>query len=305
MKAKAGNYRPDNTWSPDWPAVWIENRILYASIAFTWHLDYMRSRLEQRSFDWDTAVVGGPAVKLVPTAFDGMEHVSLGDDTPSVLQRVNPMATKTSTGCIRSCEFCCVPHTEGKIRELPDWPDRPLLIDNNILATSQKHFDRVIDRLKEWPWTDFNQGMDARLLNEYHAQRLMELKRPMIRLALDSLDYVNDWISALEILLAAGLPKTRIRSYALIGFDSDPDEAWKRCEYIESFGIKALPMWFHELDATKRNDVTEKQVAMGWSDFKRNRIMQWYYQHKDIRLRGRKGPDLFSHSSSTSSDDTA
>ena len=71
------------------------------------------------------------------------------------------------------------------------------------------------------------------------------------------------------------------RSYALVGFDSDPGEAWDRCKWIESHGIKALPMWFTELDALERNKVTDKQKALGWNDYERRRIMGWFYKHRE------------------------
>lgn len=60
------------------------------------------------------------------------------------------------------------------------------------------------------------------------------------------------------------------------------DEAWKRCEYIDTEKkIVVLPMWYHRLDAMEHNIVTEGQKALGWNDFERRKIMQWYYHHKE------------------------
>ncbi len=87
-------------------------------------------------------------------------------------------------------------------------------------------------------------------------------------------------VEAFEKLRRAGIAKRNIRSYALVGFDSDPGECWRRCEWVERQKIKVLPMWFHPLDALEKNVVTEKQQKLGWDDFERRRIMQWYYQHK-------------------------
>ena len=163
---------------------------------------------------------------------------------------------------------------------MDDWPDLPVLCDNNILAVSEAHFDKVIDRLKAHGWADFNQGIDARLLTKYHAERLKEIGRPMIRLALDNMGYADQWESAFSILRRAGFPLSLIRSYALVGFKSDPAEAWARCEWIESHGIKALPMWYHPLNAMEENKVTMEQKQHGWTDYERRKIMQWFYQHK-------------------------
>ena len=111
-----------------------------------------------------------------------------------------------------------------------------------------------------------------------NAERIAEIKRPLVRLAFDLWGSMDKWLSAFEILRKAGLPKRSIRSYVLIGFDSGTEDAWGRCEYIRSFGLKALPMWFHELDATRQNIVTENQEKLGWTDIDRKLIMQYYYQ---------------------------
>jgi len=279
----------------DWPkrpTQWIKDRILYISIPFTWNLPEVRSILTQKSFFWDRAVVGGPGVSLGGDHFCDLEHVSMGPwHMEGVLQKVNSMATKTTMGCIRKCDFCAVPKIESVyfkngLCELKDWPDLPILIDNNLLAASKKHFNKVIDRLKKHTkpldgngsTADFNQGLDARLLKKHHATRIAEIKKPLVRLAFDSWGSNNQWISAFENLRNAGLPLRAIRSYVLVGFDSGVDDAWQRCRHVSSFGIKALPMWFHPLDATQRNIVTEDQKALGWTDEDRKGIMQYYYQ---------------------------
>lgn len=267
----------------EWPkktTYWIDDRVLYASVPFTWELPIVESYLKQSSSLWESAVVGGPAVSLMPNFFDSLQQVSIGVDYPGVLQKINPMATKTTVGCVRSCEFCAVPYIEGRFKELDDWPDNPVLIDNNLFASSIEHFDKVIERLVSHGWADFNQGVDSRLLHKHHAIQIKRIHNPTVRLALDSLSYTDQWECSLQVLRDVGLPKKCIRSYALIAFDSDPGESWDRCGWIENHGIKVLPMWFHELDAMKPNVVTDKQKDMGWNDFERRRIMQWFYQHK-------------------------
>lgn len=268
---------------PKRPTIWVVDRVLHVSIQFTWDLPIVQLMLRQRAFDWERAIVGGPAVKLMPDYFSGMRDVGLGDDIPGVLQIINPMATRTTAGCIRACEFCGVPLFDGRFREMEDWPDLPVICDNNLLAASIEHFDRVINRLRKHDGVDFNQGLDARLLNNHHAKRLAELKglkNHGIRLALDSMASADVWAIALERLRSAGIAKRKISSYAIVGFNSGPSEAWSRCGWIESRGVRVLPMWFHRLDQLQKNIVTAEQKSLGWNDYERRLIMQWFYQHK-------------------------
>jgi hypothetical protein len=263
---------------------------LYIS-GLTWHLPmalkYANAMRHRR------VRIGGPAVELAKTKLPGFFlgcHAELGGDYPGMLQRFNPLATRTSVGCIRKCGFCSVPLVEGQrtLEEfgkrqvaLPDWPDLPVIADNNLLASGIAHFDKVCDRLEKHDWCDFNQGTDARIINQHHAERFARLKNPMIRLALDSMSYVDAWDRAVDHLFKAGVKKRSIRTYALIAWKTSPDESWKVCEYIEKRGIKPLPMWFHDLDALERNIVTERQAQLGWNDYERRRLMQWFYKHKE------------------------
>jgi len=268
------------------------DRTILVSIPFTWTLSGVRERLSRGSLLWDRAIVGGPAVDLIPGYFSDMPYVTEGKHLDGVLQHVNPLATRTTTGCPNKCGFCGIGLgliEPGGFHELDDWPDLPIIVDNNLFAASAAHFDRVMDRLERWGWCDFNQGVDCRLLNRHHAERIARVKRPVVRLALDSTAQADSWETAFGRLRSAGVAKKSIRSYALIGFTTGPDEAWQRCRWIEAHGVKALPMWFHDLNAMEGNVVTTEQAALGWTDVERMRIMQWFYQHRDrnVRLKGK------------------
>lgn len=273
-----------------WPKTlysWTDKDILYISVPFTWFAPSIRRLATQRAFDWRKIVIGGPGAYLIrhyyPDYFEGLP-VYYGYSMPGIMQKINPLATRTTTGCIRSCRFCAVGQhiiEPGGFRELSECPDLPIITDNNLLAASIQHFDKVIDRLILHEWADFEQGLDPRLLTPYHAARFAQIKNPMIRLALDNFNTAKIWESALEMLIEARVAKSKIRSYALIGFNTGPDEAWERCRWIEKHRILVLPMWYHRLDALKKNQVTEDQQKLGWNDYERRRIMQFYYQHKE------------------------
>ena len=84
--------------------------------------------------------IGGPAVDLMPRYLEGC-GAEIGGDYPGVLQRFNHLATRTSLGCPRKCNFCAVPKVaaararelSGKpVMPLPDWPDLPVIADDNL-----------------------------------------------------------------------------------------------------------------------------------------------------------------------------
>ena len=241
----------------------------------------VKRRLCQRSFEWDKALVGGPAIKLMPDYFNGLDWVRTGDHCAGVLQRINPQATRTTSGCPNNCGWCAVPKIYGRLNEFSEWPDLPIICDDNLLDASIEHFDKVIDRLVVHGWAEFNQGLDTRKLTDYHAIRLAEIKSPLVYLALDNMEYSEQWVCAYDRLRSAGITKKQLRSYALIGFRSDPAESWQRCNFIESFGVKALPSWYHRLDALEKNAVVKDHIEYGWTDYERRKIMQYFYWHKN------------------------
>jgi hypothetical protein len=221
--------------------------------------------------------VGGPAVELMPDYLKGTE---VGHEMPGVLQRINPLATRTTTGCPCRCRFCGVPRIEGKFVELEEFHEGPIVCDNNFLASSPRHQERVVGMLRGFGWADFNQGLDASLVTRENAELIASIGKPIIRMALDSWEERESWSRAFELWREAGVPKKRIRSYVLIGFEAGPELAWDQCRWIERFGVKPLPMWYTPLNAMKENMVIEDQEAEGWSDYERRKIMQWFYKHK-------------------------
>jgi hypothetical protein len=270
---------------PRRPYEWIESGVLHISVPFTWNLPDVQRRIRST---WMPVRVGGPAVELMP---DFLKGAQIGHEMPDVLQRINPLATRTTTGCPSRCGFCAVPLIEGRFAELESFPPGPVVCDNNLLAASWRHLERVVRMLRAYGWADFNQGLDASLMTPEITDLLVSIGKPICRFAVDSLADVPAFDEAYCLLRRRRLPRKSIRVYCLIGYNTDPSEAWKRCRIIEQYGIKPLPMWFHELDALEENTVTKtrnknhpdrpSQRELGWSDYERRRIMQWFYKHKE------------------------
>lgn len=137
-------------------------------------------------------------------------------------------------GCGMKCQFCAVQTLEPEyvpyisIREQIAEVDRLfgakrnlLLMDNNVLRSNQ--FDRIVDELIElgfgkgctYPsprtgkplqrFVDFNQGLDAKLLNEHKAQRLSELAINPARIAFDHIEDEGQYKRALELCAKNGI----------------------------------------------------------------------------------------------------
>jgi len=260
-----------------WPsggfAEWTEGHTAFLSVVFSWHLsDAYQRAVWYKSLGYRVRA-GGPAVTMNSEAL--VDVAELGGQVDAMPHH-NLNATFTSRGCIRKCGFCAVPIIEGTLRELPDseWTPKPIICDNNLLACSDAHFDRVIDRLQSAniKQIDFNQGLDARLLTEHHAARIAELDLFAVRLAFDSMRYEDEFLQAFDTLKRAGIPARKIRVYVLFGFDDDPEDARYRLEKVRSLGTQPNPMRFQPLDAVRRNEY----IAPKWTDYECRRYMRYW-----------------------------
>lgn len=255
-------------WSKH-PVIWHDGDTLMISVVFTWQLPIVRCLCEWNHQAGKHIRVGGVAIELMPSFLADIAEV--GGQYPA-LQKHNPHATFTSRGCIRSCEFCAVPEVEGGLVELNEWEPKPIVCDNNILACSQKHFDKVIDSLKSFKGVDFNQGLDARLLTNYHLDRLRELHTPILRFAWDHIDSERVVLDAIKRTMLAGFPKSRIKCYVLFGFKDTPEDALYRLETLKSLGIRPNPQRYQPLDILKKDSFVDKR----WTEYELHRMVRYW-----------------------------
>lgn len=263
-------------WTMSWSkrAIdWIEDGIAYVSVPFTWNLPDAHARCAFLIAEGHQVRIGGPAVDLMPDYVSQWNlDIQLGGHVDA-LPRHHPWAMVTSRGCIRSCAFCAVPIIEGDLEELPTWAPKPIICDNNLLACSRAHFDKVIRSLKGMKAVDFNSGLDARLLTDYHAQRLAELDCT-IRLSWDHIGLESAVMRAIERLEKVGFHERKIRVYVLVGFDDTPEDARYRLETLRKRGVWPWPMRFNPLDTFKRNSYVNE--ANGWTERELRRLMRYW-----------------------------
>ena len=98
-------------------------------------------------------------------------------------------------------------------------------------------------------------------------------------MSLDSWSVKDAWVEAVAIFIEAGIPKSRIQSYVMIGWGDEPRRDIERVQFAKDVLPRANvnAMWFHELTAMRPNIVTDKQASVGWTDRLRIDTMRWSY----------------------------
>ena len=173
----------------------------------------------------------------------------------------------TSRGCIRNCPFCVVPKIEGKFRTnnasiLPlihPGHKEVVIWDNNFLASpfAKKMLKEMLEHgIKP----DFNQGLDARLMNEEIAGLLADLKPKTIHFAYDFVGERKAVQKTIDLLVKAGYKKRFIIFYMLYNFydyrlnyGDTPEDFLIRLKDLMEWGASAYPMRYIPLNALEKN----------------------------------------------------
>ncbi|MDD5288331.1 MAG: hypothetical protein PHY28_04385 [Dehalococcoidales bacterium] len=236
-------------------ATWVKGSTLHISVPFTWLME----DAEKMKAKWKGDCVIGGSGLMLPSEYTEFE--------PLILH--NACATFTTRGCINNCSFCAVPKLEGEFREIPDFRPAPLICDNNLLASSKKHLRRVVDSLKQFPFVDFNQGLEAKLFTPEIADILGELKCK-VRFAFDHIGLESTVRNAID--LCRERTTKDIQVYCLIGFNDTPDDARNRLELIRSWGAMPNPMRYQPITTTKKDSF----VAPRWTDRQLTDMVRYY-----------------------------
>lgn len=133
----------------------------------------------------------------------------------------------TTRGCIRNCGFCIVREKEGNIKEhaeveefLNPKSNLIILLDNNFLALPS-HIKKLQKYIKKGWVMDFNQGLDARLINKENAELLAKIRyKETIRFAWDNISDEHEIIRGIELVIKAGIRPRYINVYVLIGYNT-------------------------------------------------------------------------------------
>lgn len=142
-------------------------------------------------------------------------------------------------GCSNKCHWCFVPEKEGDIRAHADIEEfarhkEVVLMDNNVLACN--HGIEQIERIVELGLkVDFNQGLDARLIDDGIARLLTKVKwLEPLRLACDAVSQIDPIRKAVELLRWHNCTPRRYFCYVLV---KDVDDAIERVRFLKGIDV--------------------------------------------------------------------
>ncbi len=222
---------------------------VFVSCTFTWDIPWAFELYEEWSFLWrrkhSPVWVGGPAFKDTD-----------GEFTPG--QFLKHGITITSRGCPKRCPWCFVPNREGPLRELAVIEPGNIVADNNLLACSRPHIERVFTMLRDQKAVQFKGGMDIDYLQPWHIDLLKTIKLKSLFVACDCDEHLSRLDKAADLLADFSIEKKRC--YVLVGANSESqDQAKRRCEAVLAKGFLPFAQLYRGPSSGKSRG--------GWRDF--------------------------------------
>lgn len=219
-----------------YPVLWDEADEIHISVAFTWDIPWA----EQAAVQWKQVApvrLGGPAY-----------NEPGGEFIPGMYMKKGYVIT--SRGCPNRCWFCQVPRREGyQLLELPI-RDGWIVTDDNLLACSPGHIDKVFEMLERQPHRPrFTGGLEAKLLTLDMAARLKSLNPACMFFAYDTPDDLEPLLQAGQYLLSSGFTRKShiLRCYVLVGYKGDTIEnAEARIRQTWKAGFMPMAMLYRD-----------------------------------------------------------
>jgi hypothetical protein len=163
-------------------------------------------------------------------------------------------------GCPNKCAWCIVPKKEGQIRanadidEFLDGRKSVVLMDNNVLASD--HGIRQIEKIIRLQIkVDFNQGLDARLIDAPMAKLLSQVRwLSPLRMSCDTDAMLKEVQRATAILRIHGCTPQRYFVYLLV---TDVSTALKRATKLRELNLDVFAQPY--IDYSGEYKVTKEQ----------------------------------------------
>ena len=243
----------------------------------------MIKKIQERIKD---VTVGGISATLLPHKFEDLGvklirglHPDAESFCPDYSVLPDPPTYSichTSRGCIRKCEFCMVRVLEPKfynkdwVKDLAPKTNKIVFYDNNWLAKKREDLEkdcRILKQMKQEKKlvaVDFNQSLDARLMNAELADMIAGIPFSPVRFAFDGMQEDNYFQNAVTLMAERGYKNFIID--VLWNFTDSPEDLYYRLrehsrltEELSSslhrnVEVKAFPMLYRpimEIDTEK------------------------------------------------------
>ena len=240
---------------------------IHISVAFTWDLPEAE-RLADAWARYGQVKLGGPAFNQPG-----------GEFTPGMY--VKDGYVITSRGCPNHCWFCAVPKREyNGLHEL-EIKDGWNVLDDNLLACSEKHIREVFEMLKRQKHKPvFTGGLEAKILKRWHVELLKEAKTERMYFAYDTPDDLEPLIEASRMFKEAEMLNPRkLKCYVLIGWPKDTFEAAEqRLETTLKLGFCPYAMLYRDKNG---------KMSQEWRRFQREWlrpeiIFSMFKEYRDV-----------------------
>lgn len=163
-------------------------------------------------------------------------------------------------GCPNKCSWCVVPRKEGEIRPYADIDDflggmdSAVLMDNNVLASDWgiKQIEKIAHKKIK---IDFNQGLDARLIDKPMAKLLAKVRwLSPLRMSCDTDGMLDKVLTATNNLREFGCKPSNYFIYVLV---TDIDSGLRRVVKLNESGLDPFAQPY--IDFSGKNKVTKEQ----------------------------------------------
>lgn len=202
---------------------------------------------------------GGTGYKLSKELPEDIEHIC----PDYSLHGLDYSVGFLTRGCPNKCPWCIVPEKEGQIRAHADVEEflrhnEVVLMDNNILAS--EHGIQQIEKLSNLGVkVDFNQGIDARLIDDRVAHLLSRLKwRRYIRLSCDTQAQIPIIQKAVTLLRWYNANPAQIFVYCLV---RDVEEALERIKVLKGLYLTVFAQPYRDFETNAEPTKEQKKFA--------------------------------------------
>lgn len=204
---KIARYHKQQGDTVEWAIAFEHYDIVYMSKVFNFSPDDMTV------YQADRIVKGGTGYDIASRLPDEIDRLQPDYSIYPLIPKDVAYGFLTR-GCPNKCKWCVVPKKEGLIRPYMDVDEiaiegrsKLVLMDNNILAAGEYAKEQMMKIIERGYRVDFNQALDARLVNDEWAQILARMKwldGNRIRFGCDTHKQIEDCERAMDMIISHG-----------------------------------------------------------------------------------------------------